>query len=210
MKNKKFRKKPVIIEAYQSEIEVTIHTPEGEVIAKPGDWIITGVAGEVYPCNPDIFKRTYEEVGEVMEVKTINIKYVKEGMDKISITPTGDWLDLRVAEDVEIKAGEFKLIPLGVAMMLPKGYEALVIPRSSTFKKYGLLQANSVGLIDESYRGENDEWHFPAFATRDIKIPKNTRICQFRILEHQPSVVIKEVAELSRVDRGGFGSTGEI
>lgn len=166
-------------------------------------------------CTDCVFYSTdmcepINEKGETMEVKTISIKYVKDGMDKISIMPGGDWLDLRIAEDVDMKAGEFKLIPLGVAMMLPEGYEALVIPRSSTFKKYGLIQTNSVGLIDESYCGDNDEWHFPAFATKDIKIPKNTRICQFRILEHQPSVMLKEVTELSITDRGGFGSTGEI
>lgn len=149
------------------------------------------------------------EKGEIMEVKTINIKYVKEGMDKIEILSGGDWIDLRIAEDVTLEAGEFKLIPLGVAMVLPKGYEALVIPRSSTFKKYGIIQANSVGLIDETYCGNNDEWHFPAYATRNINIPKNTRICQFRIIEHQPSVGIVEVTELSEVNRGGFGSTGE-
>ena len=96
-----------------------------------------------------------------MEVKTIRIKYVKKGMDKIEILSNGDWIDLRIAEDVSLEAGEFKLIPLGVAMMLPKGYEALVIPRSSTFKKYGIIQANSIGLIDETYCGNNDEWHFP-------------------------------------------------
>lgn len=151
---------------------------------------------------------TFNEKGELMEVKTINIKYVKEGMDKIEIFSTGDWIDLRIAEDVTLEAGEFKLIPLGVAMMLPKGYEALMIPRSSTFKKYGIIQANSVGLIDETYCGNNDEWHFPAYATRNIIIPKNTRICQFRIIEHQPSVDIVEVTELSEVNRGGFGSTG--
>lgn len=146
----------------------------------------------------------------MMEVKTINIKYVKDGMDKISTISGGDWIDLRIAEDVDMIAGEFKLIPLGVAMLLPKGYEALVIPRSSTFKKYGLILANSVGLIDESYCGNNDEWHFPAYATRNITIPKNTRICQFRILEHQPPVMLKEVTKLSSTDRGSFGSTGEI
>lgn len=149
------------------------------------------------------------EKGEHMWVETINIKYVKDGMEKIEIISGGDWIDLRIAEDVTLKAGEFKLIPLGVAMMLPKGYEALMIPRSSTFKNYGIIQANSIGLIDESYCGNNDEWHFPAYATRDIEILKNTRICQFRIIEHQPPVVIEEVTELSEINRGGFGSTGE-
>ena len=147
--------------------------------------------------------------GEIMEVKTINIKYVKDGMDKIEILSGGDWIDLRIAEDVTLKAGEFKLIPLGVAMVLPKGYEALVIPRSSTFKKYGIIQANSVGLIDETYCGNNDEWHFPAYATRNISIPKNTRICQFRIIGHQPTIDIVTITSLSEINRGGFGSTGE-
>ena len=140
---------------------------------------------------------------------TILIKYVRTGLDKIEHIQTGDWIDLRISEDVRLKAGEHKLIPLGVAMKLPKGYEALIIPRSSTFKKYGVIQANSVGLIDESYCGNNDEWKFPAYATRDIEIPKNTRICQFRIIEHQPQVDIVEVTELSEINRGGFGSTGE-
>lgn len=141
--------------------------------------------------------------------KKILIKYVRTGLDKIEYIQAGDWIDLRIAEDVTLKTGEFKLIPLGVAMMLPKGYEALVIPRSSTFKKYGIIQANSVGLIDETYCGNNDEWYFPAYATRDIEIPKNTRICQFRIIEHQPPIGLIEVTELSEVNRGGFGSTGE-
>lgn len=151
----------------------------------------------------------YGDKGEIISVKTINIKYVKDGVEKIEIISGGDWIDLRIAEDISLEAGEFKLIPLGIAMMLPKGYEALVIPRSSTFKKYGIIQANSVGLIDETYCGNNDEWHFPAYATRNISIPKNTRICQFRIIEHQPPVGIVEVTELSEVNRGGFGSTGE-
>lgn len=144
-----------------------------------------------------------------MELKTIKIKYVKNGMEKIEQIANGDWIDLRIAEDVTLECGEFKLIPLGVAMMLPKGYEALMIPRSSTFKKYGIIQANSVGLIDESYCGNNDEWYFPAFATRKISISKNTRICQFRIIEHQHPIYIVEVSKLSEINRGGFGSTGD-
>lgn len=144
-----------------------------------------------------------------MKVKTIGIKYVKSGMDKIETFKCGDWVDLRVAEDITLEAGEFKLIPLGVAMMLPKGYEALMIPRSSTFKKYGIIQANSVGLIDETYCGNNDEWFFPAFATRKISISKNTRICQFRIIEHQHPIYLVEVSKLSEINRGGFGSTGD-
>lgn len=146
--------------------------------------------------------------GKVMEVKEIKIKYIRD-IEKIHDIEIGDWIDLRVGRDTYIKAGELELIPLGVAMQLPKGYEALVIPRSSTFKKYGVIQANSVGLIDETYCGNNDEWHFPAYATRDILITKDTRICQFRIQKHQSPVYLKEVENLTSNDRGGFGSTGE-
>ena len=109
-----------------------------------------------------------------------------------------------------MKAGEYRQIPLGVAMQLPEGYEALVIPRSSTYKKYGILLANSIGLIDNSYCGPDDEWSFPAYATRDTFIAKDERICQFRILKNQPEVEIVTVSELKNPNRGGVGSTGRI
>jgi dUTP pyrophosphatase len=137
----------------------------------------------------------------------IKIKYLRD-IEKLEILSCGDWIDLRAAEDVELYAGEYKMIPLGVAMELPLGYEALVAPRSSTFKKYGVLMANSIGIIDESYNGDNDEWHFPAYATRNTVIKKNERICQFRLIEHQPGVVFLEVNKLGNDDRGGIGSTG--
>ena len=121
-----------------------------------------------------------------------------------------DWVDLRTAEDVELKQGEYRKISLGVSMQLPAGYEALIIPRSSTFEKYGVLQANSVGLIDESYCGNNDIWSFPAYATRDIEIPKNTRICQFRLMKHQEVIEFLIVENLEGKDRGGYGSTGTV
>lgn len=121
-----------------------------------------------------------------------------------------DWIDLRAAEDVEIKAGEFKLIPLGVSMKLPDGYEALVIPRSSTFKNWGLLQTNHCGLIDNSYCGDDDIWYFPAFATRDITIEKNSRICQFRIQRSMDGIEFETVDKLLDSNRQGFGSTGRI
>lgn len=108
-----------------------------------------------------------------------------------------------------MKAGEFRLIPLGIAMELPKGYEAHVIPRSSTFKNFGIIQTNSMGLIDESYCGDNDQWFMPALAMRDTKICKNDRICQFRIMEHQPALEFESVDVLGHGDRGGFGSTGK-
>ena len=141
-------------------------------------------------------------------MQKIKIKYFDGEIDKISKIEKGDWIDLRVAEDVNMKAGEFKLISLGVGMILPDGYEAHVIPRSGTFSKYGIIQTNSMGLIDCSYCGDNDQWKFPAYATRDTKILKNERICQFRIVENQPDLEFVEVDHLKDNDRGGFGSTG--
>lgn len=141
-------------------------------------------------------------------METIRIKYMSD-IDHIQKINKGDWIDLRCAEDTVLKAGEYKLIPLGVAMELPNGYEALCAPRSSTFKNYGILLANSIGVIDETYKGDNDQWHFPAYATRDVTIPKNERICQFRIIEHQPYVEFEEVESLGNSDRGGIGSTGK-
>lgn len=140
---------------------------------------------------------------------TIKIKYLRDIL-KIERFNVGDWVDLRAAEEVQLKAGELKLIPLGVAMELPKGYEALVAPRSSTAKKLGIMMANSIGIIDESYKGDNDEWHFPAYAVEDTTIYKNERICQFRIIEHQPMIHLVEVDSLGNDDRGGIGSTGRV
>ena len=142
-------------------------------------------------------------------METIKIKYLR---DIFPIEPfyTGDWIDLRCAEDTFIKPGEYKMIPLGFAMELPKGYEALVVPRSSTFKKYGIIAANSVAVIDESYCGGEDEWNFLAHATRTTFIAKNERICQFRIIEHQPMIKFETVEELHNPNRGGIGSTGRV
>lgn len=120
----------------------------------------------------------------------------------------GDWIDLRTAEDTFLAKGEFKYIPLGVAMELPKGYEAIMAPRSSTFKNFGVIQFNSIGIIDESYKGDDDIWHFPAYATRNTVIPAGTRICQFRIFKHQPLINFKYVKTLGNNNRGGLGSTG--
>ena len=145
---------------------------------------------------------------EVRMEKEIKIKYFND-VQEIEALEVGDWIDLRSAESVEIKAGEYKLIRLGVAMELPEGYEALVAPRSSTFKNYGILLANSLGIIDESYKGDNDEWKFLAYATRDTHVEKNDRICQFRIIEHQPKIKLTKVESLGNADRGGIGSTGK-
>lgn len=140
-------------------------------------------------------------------MENVKIKYFGD-VKKIGKTSIGDWIDLRAAEDVDIKVGEFRIVPLGVAMQLPEGYEAIVAPRSSTFKKYGVILVNSIGIIDESYCGDNDQWHFLAFAVRDTHISKNDRICQFRILKHQPELEFEEVAHLENENRGGIGSTG--
>lgn len=142
-------------------------------------------------------------------METIKIKYFTEDIDRLAyIDGKSDWIDLRASETVELKAGEFKLIPLGVAMQLPSGYEAHVVPRSSTFKNYGVLQVNSCGVIDGSYCGNEDMWRMPVYATRDTVIRKNDRICQFRIMENQPRIVFDEVETLAGNNRGGFGSTG--
>lgn len=139
----------------------------------------------------------------------IKIKYFTDKIDRLEyIDGKSDWIDLRAAENIELKAGDFKLIPLGIAMELPKGYEAHVVPRSSTFKNFGIIQTNSMGVIDESYCGDNDQWFFPAYALRDTEIHVGDRICQFRIVEHQPKIQFDEVLFLGNEDRGGHGSTG--
>lgn len=139
----------------------------------------------------------------------IQIRYFTDQIEPLRyVDGKSDWIDLRAAETVELKAGEFRLIPLGVGMRLPAGYEALVAPRSSTFKNYGVLQANSLGIVDESYCGDNDQWKWPAYAVRDTVIHVNDRICQFRIIEHQPRLEFCPVEHLDGPDRGGFGSTG--
>ena len=140
--------------------------------------------------------------------KTIKIKYHNKNIKKIKKISMGDWIDLRSAETVELKAGEFKLISLGISMQLPDGYEAHIVPRSSTFKNFGIIQTNHCGIIDNSYSGSNDIWMFPAYALRDTVINENDRICQFRIMKKMPNVKFIEVDTLAEVDRGGFGSTG--
>lgn len=139
---------------------------------------------------------------------TIKIKYFDPEMIRLEKIEKGNWIDLRAAETVEMKKGEFRLIPLGIAMHLPIGYEAHVVPRSSTFKNFKILQTNSFGVIDESYCGDNDQWFFPALAVEDTVIHKNDRICQFRIMDHQPQIDFEEVEFLGMPDRGGYGSTG--
>jgi len=154
-------------------------------------------------CN-DVWK---EKRGLKME--RIKIKYFTDKIEKLAyVGGKSDWIDLRASEEVALKKGEFALIPLGVAMELPKGYEAHVVPRSSTYKNFGIIQANSFGIIDGSYCGDNDMWRMPAIAMRDTVVHVNDRICQFRIMKNQPQIHFDEVDSLEGADRGGFGSTG--
>lgn len=142
-------------------------------------------------------------------IKSIKIKYHNNNIDKIGKISQGDWIDLRSAETVELKRGEHALISLGVSMKLPEGYEAHIVPRSSTFKNFGVIQLNHCGVIDESYYGDNDIWKYPIYALRDTTINENDRICQFRIIEKMPEISFEEVKVLGNEDRGGFGSTGK-
>lgn len=143
-------------------------------------------------------------------MEKIRIKYFTDKIDKLDyIDGKSDWIDLRASEEVELKAGEFKLIPLGVAMEIPKGYEGHLAPRSSTFKTWGLIQTNSIGIVDNSYCGDEDMWRMPVYATRDTVIHVNDRIAQFRIVENQPKIVFEEVEHLGNDSRGGFGTTGK-
>ena len=127
-------------------------------------------------------------------MEKIQIRYISDKIDRLGyIAGKSDWIDLRAAEDVEMKAGEFRLIRLGVAMKLPEGYEAHIVPRSSTFKNFGVIQTNHMGVIDGSYCGNDDEWRFPAYAVRDTRICVNDRICQFRIMKNQPEIRFEQV-----------------
>lgn len=143
-------------------------------------------------------------------MKEIKIKYFTKDIDKIYRIQVGDWIDLRAAKTVHLLPGDMAMIPLGIGMILPEGYEAHLVPRSSFFWRTGLMQGNSFGVIDSSYCGEDDEWRFPVWATRQCVVEKNERICQFRIMEKQPELRFIEVDHLQDESRGGFGSTGRM
>ena len=140
-------------------------------------------------------------------MNTIRIKYLP-GSPQLVKLEQGDWIDLYTYQDEEVVADEYKMINLGVAMELPAGYEAIVAPRSSTFKRWGLIQTNSIGVIDNSFSSDTDIWHLPVYGTRHVHIPKGTRLCQFRIQKQQPAITFEEVEYLHNKARGGFGSTG--
>ena len=137
----------------------------------------------------------------------IRIKYHTDIPNLKKITQ-GDWIDLYAAESIDLKQGELRLISLGVSMEIPEGYEALVAPRSSTPKNFGIICANSIGIIDNSYCGDDDIWKFPAYAIRDTHIESGDRICQFRLIKNQPDVTFIPVTHLGNESRGGIGSTG--
>ncbi len=142
-------------------------------------------------------------------MEVIQVKYYTDAIDELCyVAGKSDWIDLHAAETVTLKAGESRLIPLGVAIALPRGYEAHIVPRSSTFKNYGILQTNSMGVVDYTYRGDGDQWYMPVYATRDVTIQQNARICQFRIVANQPPLEFQKTDRLDAPDRGGFGSTG--
>ena len=143
-------------------------------------------------------------------MEQFKIKYFTDKIEKLAyIDGKSDWIDLRASEEVTLKQGEFALVPLGVAMELPKGYEAHIVPRSSTYKNFGVIQANHCGVVDGSYCGDNDMWRMPVIAMRDTQIHVNDRICQFRIMKNQPEILFEEVEHLEGKDRGGFGTTGK-
>ena len=151
----------------------------------------------------------------------VKIKYFNEDYPRLEQISIGDWIDLRVdridrcngkdlnVSNIEYKAGDIIRIGLGVAMELPAGYEALISPRSSTFKHWGVIQTNSTGVIDNSYNGNNDEWLIEFIALKDGKINRFDRVSQFRILENQPAFKFEEVEELKNDNRGGYGTSGK-
>lgn len=171
-----------------------------EIIDASGD-VVTIEPWMCEVCNDD--EESISD-GEIV----IKIKYFDENMPKIEKIEKGDWIDLRSGEQVTLRKGDFALIPLGVAMELPKGYEAHVVPRSSTFKNYHIIQTNGMGVIDEDYNGNDDQWFMPVIATQLTTIEKYDRICQFRIVEKMPQVRLEHVDQLNNENRGGHGSTG--
>lgn len=136
------------------------------------------------------------------------VMYHNKAMTEIEVNPFGNFVDLRAAETVEFKKGDFKLVDLGVSMKLPMGYWGQLVVRSSVFKNYGLIQTNGFGVIDTTYCGEEDHWKLPLYATRDTVVNFNDRIAQFRVVRDQPFAIL-EVDKLNTEARGGFGSTGK-
>ena len=154
-----------------------------------------------------------EFTNENKEILTIKVKYLNDAVPRLKKINVGDWIDLYAAEETVIIKNDFKLVHLGVAIQLPKGYEAILAPRSSTFKNWGCIQTNSIGIIDETYCGDEDWWRLPLYCLKPNKsyatiINAGDKIAQFRIIKHMPEVQLEEVKTLGNKSRGGFGSTG--
>ena len=175
---------------------------------------VSQLAGDLYDCKN---KKVSFKNPKSVDIKVKYFSDAYEGAELEEATSDRNWIDLRAKEDIFIPKNTFALIPLGVAIQLPKGYEAHIVPRSSTFKTWGIIQTNSMGVVDETYCGDKDQWYFPAFCieTKDIingvegtYINKGDRICQFRIMPRQESIKFTAVKCLNNEDRGGFGTTG--
>lgn len=166
------------------------------------------ISKDMIVTSTEEIRNGLEKEGVIEEKETIKIKYFDDELPKIEKIDKGDWIDLRAADNVVMDKGDFKLISLGIAMKLPKGYEAHIVPRSSTFKNFGIIQTNHQAVIDESYCGDEDVWRYPALAMRHTVIHKGDRICQFRIMQKMPPVRFEEVDKLEKPSRGGIGSTG--
>lgn len=139
----------------------------------------------------------------------LDVMYHNPDLIPINLLEKGDWIDLRAAKEYKLFSGEFYLIDLGISIKLPEGYEAHIVPRSSSFKNWGIIQTNGIGIIDNSYCGENDVWMMPVLATKGADIHVNDRVCQFRIVKKMPNnISINTVEHLDTENRGGFGSTG--
>ena len=139
----------------------------------------------------------------------IDVMYHNPDLIPINLLEKGDWIDLRAAKEYKLFSGEFYLIDLGISIKLPEGYEAHIVPRSSSFKNWGIIQTNGIGIIDNSYCGEDDVWMMPVLATKGADIHVNDRVCQFRIVKKMPNnIKINTVEHLNTQNRGGFGSTG--
>ena len=159
--------------------------------------------------KPTVITPTPEERRKMYFMKEIKIRYHAPIPELHNVGgEKSDWIDMYAAEDVKMNAGESRLISLGVSMKLPEGYEAHLLPRSSTFKKWGIIQTNHMGVIDNSYSGDNDIWMMPVYAVRDTEIKFGDRICQFRLMKKMNAVSFEKVDHLDGADRGGFGSTG--
>lgn len=150
----------------------------------------------------------------------LRIKYLKEA-NKLEKITKGNWIDVYAYEDIFVPEGGRAMVNLGFALELPKGWEGHLAPRSSTFKTWGIIQTNSVGVVDDTYIGNNDIWHMPVYClqgkdilndlykeVRGTWIKKGDKIGQFRIMEVMPSIEFEEVESFDNEDRGGFGTTG--